>query len=293
MFSEWLGLNRRADNFVGFYRARSLRYWSRALSQCRKWLPSANNTLSSGGSDLLRDTDRDWNAIAESFPYFGVLAHDRFKRPSARDLIEFFDTGQKDITAYLETSRRVFGPLEPKSALDFGCGVGRHLIPLARVTGCATGVDIADAMLLLARKHAEDVGLSVTLTKSIPADRKFDWVNSQIVLQHIPPRRGYAMINQLWRAVAPDGLLTLHITAFRDKTHLGEVVRDFSIIGYDGERAMNYSEDADQTVGMSMYDYELSRVFACMPMMDGCEVFLQKVIHGGCHGFRVFVRKRT
>lgn len=241
----------------------------------------------------MRDTDRDWRAIADAYPYFGVFAHERFKKPSPEDLKEFFATGENDIAAYLQTSRRIFGPFEPKSALDFGCGVGRLLIPLAKLTGNATGVDIADGMLALARKHADEAAAPVTLTKSIPANQTFDWVISQIVLQHIPPQRGYPIIGDLWRAVAPNGLAALQIVTFRDNVQVEEMVRDFSVVSYDGARIVNYSGDEDQTPRMSMYDYELSRVLACMPMADGSPVYLEKTIHGTYHGFKIYVRKRV
>jgi SAM-dependent methyltransferase len=240
----------------------------------------------------LRDTDRDWCEIADSFPYFGVLSHERFKNPTLEDLREFFLSGEYDVAHYLETSRRVFGPFEPKSALDFGCGVGRILIPLAKLTGNATGVDIADGMLRLARRHAAEAGFQVTLAKTIPADRTFEWVVSHIVLQHIPPVRGYPIIRELWRAVAPDGLLFLQLTVFRDSGQVGEFFRGASLLSYDGASADIYSKTEDQTARIIMYDYELSRVFACMPMADGCRIYLEKSIHGGHHGFRIYVRKQ-
>jgi 2-polyprenyl-3-methyl-5-hydroxy-6-metoxy-1,4-benzoquinol methylase len=238
------------------------------------------------------DTDRDWCAIADAFPYFGVITEERYKNPSAEDLKEFFATGQNEIAAFLARSERIFGPFEPKSALDFGCGVGRLLIPLAKLAGNATGVDVSDKMLSLARKHAKDAGVSVTLTKSIPADQTFDWVNSHVVLQHISPRRGYSIIHDLWDALAPGGLLVLHITTFRDKAHLGDLLGNDSIVGYDGERAINYSKVDDQIRGILMYDYDLSHVFANMPMANGCPLYLEKVDHAGHHGFRIYVRKR-
>jgi SAM-dependent methyltransferase len=239
----------------------------------------------------LKDTDRDWRVIADSSPYFGVLSHEHFRDPSPVDLQEFFATGETDIATYLATIHRIFGPFEPRSALDFGCGVGRVLIPLAKLTGDATGVDIADGMLSLARYHAEQANTPVTLTTTIPANRTFDWVNSQIVLQHIPPRRGYPIISNLWRAVAPNGLLVLHVTTFRDGAHTAELVRDFSIISYDAERVVGYMEATDRRPVVSMYDYDLNRVFACMPMADGSPVYMEKTNHGGFYGFRIYLRK--
>ena len=225
------------------------------------------------------------------FPYFGVFTHERYKNPSRDDLKEFFASGEIDIAHFVATCRRVFGAFEPKSALEFGCGVGRLLIPLAKLTGHATGVDVADGMLSLARSYADDAGASVILAKTIPADEKFDLVLSHITLQHIPPGRGYSLIAQLWGAVAPGGLIVLHVTAFR--TRFNDLLIGSSLLNYDGTRAESYEETGDETPRILMYDYELSRVFACMPMADGCPLYLEKTDHGGHHGFKIYARKQS
>lgn len=187
--------------------------------------------------------------------------------------------------------REKFGEFYPKSALDFGCGVGRLTIPLARISGSVTGIDVASGMLKLAAKHAASSGVQLELLQAIPDRRQFDWVNSMIVLQHIPPRRGYGIIKQLWDAVAADGVLSLQITIYKDSRHMGELARDLKVFRYDGEQLLNYSLD-DETIGMSMYDYDLSRIFSIVDLSDGQGVYMEKTDHGGCHGFRIYVRKR-
>ena len=122
---------------------------------------------------------------------------------------------------------------KPKSALDFGCGVGRLLIPLARICGQAVGVDVADDMLALARKHIVETNVDASVYGSIP-ERQFDWVNTFIVLQHIPPLRGYEIIRQLWHATAPNGVFSFHVTIFKEASHFAEIQRDLGRYYYRG-----------------------------------------------------------
>ena len=240
---------------------------------------------------MARNTDDDWDAIARAAPYYGVLTNDRFLNPNEDALKEFFAGGELEISHLEAALVRVFGPFSPMSALDFGCGVGRLLIPLARRAGRAYGVDIAEPMLDLARKHAEEAGVSVELGRTVPADRQFDWVNTQIVLQHIPPARGYEVIRSLWNCVAPNGVLSMHLTIYKEAGSTAELQRDLKLFSYDGERVLNYSIDQDESVGMSMYDYDLSRVYACLQLKEGTPVYMEKLNHGGCHGFRIYIRK--
>lgn len=221
---------------------------------------------------MVRDTDKDWEALARAAPYFAVLTSDRYLKPDAAALSDFFATGEAEIAHFEAVLRRVFGQFTPTSALDFGCGVGRLLIPLARRAGTAFGVDIAEPMLELAGKHAAEARVAVELGKTIPTDRKFDWVNTIIVLQHIPPARGYGLIRLLWDCVAPGGALTMHVTIYKDEGLAGEL-------------------PPDAAGGISMYDYDLSRVFEAMHLNEGCPIHMEKRTHGGVHGVRIYVRK--
>jgi SAM-dependent methyltransferase len=240
-----------------------------------------------------RDTDRDWRAIAESFPYFGVLTNETFINPTPEDLVEFFASGERMIDHTLSVIRKRYGDFQPAAALDFGCGVGRLLIPMAKAAGRAVGVDVADRMIELARAHIAQSGVNATATNEIPANDTFDWINSIIVFQHIPPSRGYVLIERLWSRLRKRGCLSLHITIYHDNTHVGELIRDAGIYNFDGRRALLYARppSAEET-GMSMYDYDLNRVLAILNLSEGQELYLQHVNHAGCHGVMIYVQKQ-
>ena len=238
-----------------------------------------------------RDTDQDWDRIGRSHPYHGVLSNPQFLNPGPEDLKEFFASGEHDVRHVVAMLTDAFGPFDPKSALDFGCGVGRLLIPLARQCGTALGVDISEPMLELARRHCQEAGVNFELSKTIPTDRQFDLVNTIIVMQHIPPARGYGIVRQLWNCVAPGGCLSMHITVYKDARHTGELTRDLNTFSYDGATAYNFTDTTEAPGSMSMYDYNLSHVFAQMSLKPGARVFLDKTDHGGCHGFFICSRK--
>jgi len=240
----------------------------------------------------MRDTDDDWQRIAVRTPYFGVLADKRFLNPTAEDLSDFFRSGEADVEHVLSTVQRQFGTFRPHSALDFGCGVGRTLIPIARRVSQALGVDVAEGMRTLAKKHLAEARVNAVVLESIPEDKTFDWVHSSIVFQHIPPSRGYFILKKLWSQLNPNGFLTVQITIFRNGSHVGEVLRDLSSFSYDGERILKYLESSGQPGEMSMYDYDLSRVLSVLDLQTGHEVFLECTVHGGCHGVRIYVQRR-
>jgi SAM-dependent methyltransferase len=245
------------------------------------------------GRFAVRDTDNDWRRIAASTPYFGVLADKRYLDPTEKDLAEFFRSGDADINHVLKAIRQNFGNFVPRSALDFGCGVGRTLIPIARNVEQAIGIDIAADMRNLAIKHVAHSGVNAKVLETIPEGATFDWVHSFIVFQHIPPVRGYALLGEIWNLVNPGGFMSLQITIFRDHTHVSEIVRDLGSLSYDGERILKYA-DAEGTRlpgTMSMYDYDLSRILALLNLREGQRLVLEHTNHGGCHGVRMYVQK--
>ena len=145
-----------------------------------------------------------------------MLTDPRFLRANLTDDArrEFFATGDSDVDALLDT----IGAEAPSTALDFGCGVGRLTLALARRVASVTGCDIAPGMVAEARRNAATLGVTnaefVTSLDAL-ADRRFDLVCSLIVFQHIPVREGLAALAGLLRLLAPGGVAAIHFTLQR------------------------------------------------------------------------------
>jgi hypothetical protein len=76
------------------------------------------------------NTDKAWEAWAKIDPYYAVLTDERFR--AGNDPGEFFDSGEKHIDQAFRTITSIAPAFAPQAAIDFGCGVGRLLIPLSR-----------------------------------------------------------------------------------------------------------------------------------------------------------------
>ena len=166
------------------------------------------------------DSDRDWNLIGALDPYFGVLTEEKFKRANLDEkaLAEFFASGSHDLEAVVGDIRRHLAPdFSPARCLDFGCGVGRILIPMAKRYPRVIGVDISTAMLDEARKNCQTQQLdNVEFVASDDAlsrvTGKFDFIHSALVFQHIPRSRGEKIFRRLTELLHPGGIAALHFT---------------------------------------------------------------------------------
>lgn len=164
-------------------------------------------------------SDAHWERYGRLDPYFGVLSADEFKSENLDQAAteRFFATGQEHIDHVLATVRAHLAPdFEPAKALDFGCGVGRLVIPLAALVDEVVGVDVANSMLEEARRNCEarhigNVSL-VTQLEDLPATASFDFIHSYVVFQHIRVARGERMVRQLLACLTPGGVVALHFT---------------------------------------------------------------------------------
>lgn len=225
---------------------------------------------------------RDWNTLGETEPFFAVLTDDRFlrERMSDADREAFFGYGEADIAQIFELI-----DFAPKSALDFGCGVGRLTRALARRVDRIAGVDAAESMLRLARENVPNATFSTT----IPNER-FDLIVSLLVFQHIPVRRGEALLDELLSHL--DGVAAIHFTFRRPGSLLRRVARGIRARiplvhritqRIRGERPMPY---------MQMNEYDLDRVLAIMRRHGGDDPRIIPTNHGGIEG-AILIAKRT
>ncbi len=173
-------------------------------------------------------TDNAWEEWGKRDPYFGVITHPKFRRSGMDDHIkrEFFESGELDVHRVLTTIRKhIDAAFVPRTVLDFGCGVGRLLIPFAKIADEVVGLDVSRSMLQEARRNCDEHQLqNVRLFPSDDAlsglTDSFDLIHSCIVFQHIPVDRGRAIFAQLLRHLRAGGVGAVHLTY--SKTHFAE-----------------------------------------------------------------------
>src|SRR5882762_1792622 len=104
---------------------------------------------------LRNDSNSDWERFGRDEPYFGVLLDEKFRlrNLTPQALEEFFASGEAHVERVFRTIVRHLDPdFAPATALEFGCGVGRVLVPLARRCPSVVGVDVSASMLAEARR---------------------------------------------------------------------------------------------------------------------------------------------
>lgn len=165
-------------------------------------------------------TDLEWERWGARDPYFGVITHPRFRSDTLTQETkdEFFASGTSHVAYVLDMCRLYIDPIfAPQRVLDFGCGVGRVLVPLAKLACDVVGMDVSPSMLAEARRNCDErEARQVTLVLSddtlSAVAGQFDLVHSSIVLQHIEVERGRALFSQLTARVKPGGIGALHVT---------------------------------------------------------------------------------
>jgi 2-polyprenyl-3-methyl-5-hydroxy-6-metoxy-1,4-benzoquinol methylase len=166
-------------------------------------------------------TAEDWERLGRIDPYWAVISEESYRRERMSDaqLTRFLQSGEAYVEHLWHQCRNMFGSFAPSRALDFGCGVGRVTLPLARRTTSVVGVDIAQSMLDHARALLDSHGVTnVELVKLIGGDDTlarvkgpFDLVHSLIVFQHIPVARGLALVRRLIELAGDEGVVVLHV----------------------------------------------------------------------------------
>ena len=228
----------------------------------------------------------DWETLARQEPFFAVLTEERFLRDrmSDGDREAFFASGEADV-AHLFS---LIAGLTPKSALDFGCGVGRLTRALARRVECVFGVDASPSMLRLARENVPDA----TLSAQIP-DQKFDLIVSLIVFQHIPVRRGEALLDELLRHLEIGGAAAVHVTFRRPGSSLRRMARAVRARIPLVHRLAQRLRDERPMPYMQMNEYDQVRVLAIMRRHGCSEPRIVPTNHGGIEGAIVIAERRS
>jgi SAM-dependent methyltransferase len=235
-----------------------------------------------------------WERLGADDPYYGVLTEDRYRGGQTR--ASFFASGEEHIQDVFATVRRTIDPaFNPARALDFGCGVGRLLIPLADRCERVVGVDVSASMLAEAAKNAGDfanvelVGSDDDLSKT---SGTFDFIHSFIVFQHMPVSSGMRVLDAMLRLLDPGGVGALHFTYARDigffhRAALGalHVIPGLYVL-------LNIAQRRPlRTPLMEMHDYDLGLIAGTLQSAGCTDLHAELTDHYGHRGALVFFKK--
>jgi len=257
-------------------------------------------------------TDAHWESWGARDPYFGVLTHPRFRTaaltPEARE--EFFASGRAHAQQVLDVCRQRIDPaFSPQRVLDFGCGVGRVLIPLAAGMAEAVGVDVSPSMLAEARRNCEAQGVAnVALLLSdddlSTLSGEFDLVHCCIVLQHIEVPRGRKLFQKLVERIRPGGIGALHVTFAWDiyADNFGQappppgpgpvaLARGWLREKLFGPPPAAKPPAADADPEMQMNFYNLSELMFVVQRAGATALHAEFTDHGGALGVFMFFRR--
>jgi SAM-dependent methyltransferase len=159
----------------------------------------------------LKNLRNNWEYFARNDPLWAIATLPGKSR-GRWDRGDFFKTGVKEIEGVMEYLKRLNYPLVYEKALDFGCGVGRLTQALAYYFDEVFGVDIAPTMITLARQYNPKelrckFFLNETSDLKIFENNTFDFIYSNIVLQHIELQYSRLYIEEFVRVLKPGGLL--------------------------------------------------------------------------------------
>lgn len=156
----------------------------------------------------------NWKQFGKQDPYYGVLSEEKYRKQNITEegLKDFFTSGESFVQ---ETEAKVSQLFEKSlancSILDFGCGVGRLVIPFAQLSSKkVVGLDVSADIIKKANAHKQALNISNLELLSfdgvtIPALPQFDFINSYIVFQHIEPALGFSLLRQLWTSFMREG----------------------------------------------------------------------------------------
>ena len=252
-------------------------------------------------------TDHDWESFAQADPYWSVLSTEEFHRdrltPALLD--RFFKSGAQHVESIITMLRWRFGaPARFGVTLDFGCGVGRLLIPLAATSDKAIGIDVAPTMLALCRQHADERNVkNIELYRSddqLSSVQQYagavDLLTSFIVFQHIPPRRGARILVallQLMRSGAC-GYLQITFAAMIQSLHYEAANVTGSQYGFyqrTSEGLVKLVERSVMDVQIQMNHYNMNEIMCLFYQVGITDVLVRFTNHSNIIGAEFYFQK--
>jgi SAM-dependent methyltransferase len=190
-----------------------------------------------------------WEGLARRDPYWAACT--RGRRHVQWQLRDFLATGEREVHWALQAAmRRQIYSGRRFLAIDFGCGPGRLIGPLAESFDRVAGIDISATMRDLARRTYPRENVSFEESTASIDPENVDLIYSTFVLQHLPGGQLTNYFREFSRILHPDGLLIFQLPSRPRFTLLGfafllvpSVILNFvqrHVIAYPGIMPMSW-----------------------------------------------------
>lgn len=256
-------------------------------------------------------TDIEWERWGKKEPYFGVLTDEKFRSRNLTEEAkeEFFATGKQHVDQVINICRTHFDQgFSPKRILDFGCGVGRLVVPFAGLGEYVVGLDVSESMLKEAARNCNiysvrNVDLIHSDDNLSSLDGRFDLIHSFIVFQHIPVERGRRIFGNLLHHLADGGICAIQITYSKaifsnsngvppeKPTKAGPLI--ITWLRAIKRLVMNQPKNKvpNQDPEMQMNPYNVNELFFIIQALGIHDIYLEFTDHGGEFGIFLYFRK--
>ena len=163
----------------------------------------------------LKHVQKTYEDYGKLDPLYAVLSckHGKDKK---WDSDKFFATGREEINEALHYLDDLGLEVTRDRALDFGCGAGRLTQALASEFKEAVGVDISYSMVDCARSYnqqGERCSFVVNTSDDLALfnNSSFDFIYTNVTLQHIPPEVTTRYIAEFFRILRPGGVALFQV----------------------------------------------------------------------------------
>lgn len=244
----------------------------------------------------------DWREWGEKNPFYGVLSDPKYLDANLNDEArnEFFLTGERHVEeVYSVIQCKVRPGFRAERVLDFGCGVGRLLIPFAKRAQVAVGVDISPGMLAEAKRKCSECG--VTNARLIEAREmdgldlhSFDLIHSYIVFQHIPTAEGEQLLQKLINLMAEGGIGVIHLTFADARSALRRAALALRVRSRLVHGVFNKIQRKSFTWPLiQMNNYSMNRIFNMLIDLHCSNVHMEFTDHGGFRGAVLYFERKA
>jgi 2-polyprenyl-3-methyl-5-hydroxy-6-metoxy-1,4-benzoquinol methylase len=162
-----------------------------------------------------------WTDLGKKRPHHSVLTNKLFLPENIQgNLYAFWESGHGDVATIRDIlQRHNFGLLEEKTCVEYGCGVGRNTLPLAKLFRRVHAYDISSEHISLARQYAEESNITnidfhLCTDSLISPLNECDFFYSIIVFQHNPPPVIVQLIRNSLNALKIHGIAMFQVPTY-------------------------------------------------------------------------------